>query len=105
MWQLRCFKHESTIPKKEFFLKFLPIPWFIIGFIMTSGFNTMNVVNERVSSWMVNGAYLLMAMAGLGLNVELKTFKKLGQQAFITVIIGSILLAILGYFTTVLFLG
>ena len=38
-----------------------------------------------------------MAMAGLGLNVEFKTFRKLGSKAFVAGLIGSVCLSVLGY--------
>ncbi|MBR7795192.1 YeiH family protein [Virgibacillus sp. AGTR] len=81
------------------------IPWFIIGFIAMSGFNTLGIVSEEVAGVIVNIAYLLiaMAMAGLGLNVDIKTFRKLGMKSFAAGIIGSVILAVLGYTLVVLF--
>lgn len=75
------------------------VPWFILGFLAMSGFNTLGIVSETVANMMVDLAYLLiaMAMAGLGLNVELKSFKQHGLQAFGAALIGSILLSGLGY--------
>ncbi|RHW40341.1 YeiH family protein [Neobacillus notoginsengisoli] len=76
------------------------VPWFILGFIAMSGFNTLGVVSEAVAGHIVTVAYLLiaMAMAALGLNVEIKTFRKLGMKAFAAGLAGSILLSIFGYF-------
>ncbi|MNY83531.1 hypothetical protein D3C86_2263720 [compost metagenome] len=50
-------------------------------------------------------AYLLiaMAMAGLGLNVDLVTFRKLGMKSFVAGFIGSVLLSVLGYVLIFLF--
>lgn len=81
------------------------IPWFILGFIAMSGFNTLGIVSETVANAIVNIAYLLiaMAMAGLGLSVEIKTFRKLGMKAFAAGFIGSVLLSILGYFLVIIF--
>lgn len=75
------------------------IPWFILGFIAMSGFNTLGIVSETVASNIVTIAYLLiaMAMAGLGLGVEVRTFRKLGMKAFVAGFIGSVLLSVLGY--------
>ena len=42
-------------------------------------------------------------MAGLGLNVEIKTFKKLGGKAFGVGLVGSVCLSVLGYLLVVLF--
>jgi uncharacterized membrane protein YadS len=64
-----------------------------------SGFNTLGIVSDAVAANMVNLAYLLigMAMAGLGLNVDLITFRKFGLKSFAAGLIGSLLLSIVGY--------
>lgn len=81
------------------------IPWFIFGFLAMSAFNTLGIVSQEVASFIVTIAYLLlgMAMAGLGLSVEIVTFRKLGMKAFIAGLIGSVLLSILGYVLVVMF--
>lgn len=81
------------------------VPWFILGFLAMSGFNTLGIVSETVASYIVSIAYLLigMAMAGLGLGVEIKTFRRLGMKAFAAGLIGSVLLSILGYYFVFLF--
>ena len=55
--------------------------------------------SEVVAGYIVVLAYMLiaMAMAGLGLNVEFKTFRKLGSKAFVAGLIGSVCLSVLGY--------
>ncbi|WP_409272708.1 YeiH family protein [Neobacillus sp. SCS-31] len=75
------------------------IPWFILGFLAMSGFNTLGIVSETVAGYIVTAAYLLiaMAMAALGMNVEIKTFRKLGMKAFAAGLAGSVLLAVFGY--------
>lgn len=106
IWKLGGFKNETTQSKREFLLQSLSIPWFIVGFLMMSGLNTLGVVNEQMTSWMVNAAYILMAMAmaGMGLNVELKSFKKLGKQALFGTLIGSVLLSVLVFGIIVFFM-
>lgn len=86
--------------------KSIPIPWFIFGFILMSGVNTLNMIALEWTNQIIVIAYLLiaMAMAGLGLNVDLVTFRRLGIKAFIAGLIGSVLLAGLG-FVLVHFLG
>ncbi len=81
------------------------IPWFILGFLAMSGFNTLGIVSESVANTIVTVAYLLiaMAMAGLGLNVDLKTFRRLGMKSFAAGMVGSVLLVILGYSLVMLF--
>jgi uncharacterized integral membrane protein (TIGR00698 family) len=91
--------------KNEKKLSLSIVPWFILGFIAMSGFNTLGIVSETVANYIVTIAYLLigMAMAGLGLGVEMRTFRKLGMKAFAAGFIGSVLLSILGYFLVYFF--
>lgn len=81
------------------------IPWFILGFLVMSGINSLGIVPPAVAQTFVNCAYILiaMAMAGLGLNVEIKTFKQLGIKAFIAGLIGSVCLSVVGYILVVVF--
>jgi len=78
----------------------LPIPWFILGFLVVSGLNTLGIFSDAISQLMVTISYLLigMAMAGLGLNVDFVVFKKFGGKSFLAGLVGSILLSLLGYF-------
>lgn len=76
----------------------LPIPWFIFGFLLMSFINTIGVVPDSLVSLLTNVAYVFMgmAMAGLGINVEIRAFKQKGKNSFIASFIGSILLSGLG---------
>lgn len=80
-------------------------PWFILGFLAMSGFNTLGIVPEYVANGIVSIAYILIAMAmgGLGLNVEVKTFRKLGMKGFAAGVVGSIFLAVFGYALVMIF--
>ncbi|PKG23984.1 putative sulfate exporter family transporter [Niallia nealsonii] len=71
---------------------FAAIPWFIIGFILMSGIHTLGIIPEQAAEFIVTIAYILigMAMAGLGLNVDIKYFKKQGIILFIAEFIGSV---------------
>ncbi|WP_071461487.1 YeiH family protein [Bacillus massilinigeriensis] len=75
------------------------IPWFILGFLAMSGFNTLGIVSAETAEHIVSLAYLLlgMAMAGLGLNVDFKVFRKWGLRPFAAGIAGSVCLSVLGY--------
>ncbi|MGQ0514150.1 putative sulfate exporter family transporter, partial [Bacillus sp. D-CC] len=77
----------------------LPIPWFIFGFLAMSAVHSLGIIPEVFAGYIVVIAYMLiaMAMAGLGLNVEFKTFRKLGSKAFVAGLIGSVCLSVLGY--------
>lgn len=89
-------KKDRNKSKKVLFAIF---PWFILGFLIMSGINTLGIVSQSFTTALVNLAYLFigMAMAGLGLHVDIKTFKKLGIKPFVAGLIGSVLLSILGY--------
>lgn len=90
--------------KKTFSLSI--IPWFILGFLAMSAINSLGIIPANVAQALVNIAYILiaMAMAGLGLNVEIKTFKELGVKAFVAGLIGSVCLSILGYILVIFLL-
>jgi uncharacterized integral membrane protein (TIGR00698 family) len=83
----------------------LPIPWFIFGFLALSGIHTLGIIPEAAAEHIVTFAYLFigMAMAGLGLNVDLLSFKKYGIKSFAAGFVGSILLSILGYILVLAF--
>ncbi|OXB98970.1 hypothetical protein CGQ22_10405 [Bacillus sp. M13(2017)] len=90
-------KSEGSKEKRSW--RDLPIPWFIFGFLAMSAVHSLGIIPEVVAGYIVVIAYMLiaMAMAGLGLNVEFKTFRKLGSKAFVAGLIGSICLSVLGY--------
>ncbi len=85
--------------KEAFSWRAIPIPWFIFGFLAVSAVNSIGIVSVTVANQVVEIAYMLlaMAMAGLGLNVDILTFKRLGLKSFGAGLIGSILLSVLGY--------
>jgi len=76
----------------------VPVPWFIVGFLAAAALNTMGIVPQPAAAAAVQGAYLLiaMAMAGLGLNVNLAVFRRHGLRASAAVLLGSVLLSLLG---------
>ncbi|AIQ58518.1 YeiH family protein [Paenibacillus borealis] len=78
--------------------KKLPVPWFIAGFLLMSGINTLGVIPQQLASDMITLAYLLlaMAMAGLGLGIDLKTFSSMGRKPVIAGFIGSVFMSLLG---------
>ncbi|WP_191560160.1 YeiH family protein [Metabacillus idriensis] len=77
----------------------LPFPWFILGFLFVSGIHSISIVSDEAAALIVSFSYLLigMAMAGLGLSVNILTFKNLGKKPLIAGLIGSVLLSFVGY--------
>ncbi len=82
-----------------FSIKRLPIPWFIFGFLAMALVNTASFLPDTLVDVLVSLSYILlgMAMAGLGLNATLSIFKKSGKSLFYAVLLGSLLVALLGY--------
>lgn len=77
----------------------LPIPWFIVGFLFMSFIHTLGIFSSSFASNVVTIAYVLigMAMAGLGINIQIKVIKQKGKLSIIASLVGSVLLAVLGY--------
>lgn len=77
----------------------LPVPWFILGFLVMSGINTLGIIPAGITADMIVLAYLLlgMAMAGMGLGVDMATFSRMGKKPLLAGFIGSVLLSLLGF--------
>lgn len=92
-------KERSTVIGKKFSWKSIQIPWFIFGFLLMSAIYSSGAVPEPLAEKLVMLSYILMAMsmAGLGLNIDLATFRKYGGKPFIAGLVGSIFLTCLGY--------
>ncbi|MFD3259190.1 YeiH family protein [Paenibacillus lentus] len=101
MWMNRKKRTGPRISRK----RSIQIPWFILGFLLMSGVNTLGIIPERATGMIVAAAYLLIAvaMAGLGLGVDLAVFRRLGIRPFWAGLIGSIALSLLGYGNLYLF--
>ncbi|MDL4842698.1 putative sulfate exporter family transporter [Aquibacillus sp. LR5S19] len=79
-------------------VKNLPVPWFVIGFLVMSIINSTGIVPKGITDLLISVSilFLSMAMAGLGLSINFKDFKKVGMKAVIVGVLGSILLALFG---------
>ncbi|WP_019241174.1 MULTISPECIES: YeiH family protein [Bacillus] len=86
----------SSNEKKS--LKNLPIPWFIFGFLAMSVVNTLNIFPQSFTNALIPiSSYLLaMAMAGLGLGINLSDFKKAGLKPAIQGVLGTVLVCGIG---------
>ncbi|NOU97264.1 putative sulfate exporter family transporter [Paenibacillus sp. LMG 31456] len=104
IWANRLESKESGVTHKTSW-RAIPVPWFILGFLVMSGVNTLGIFSVGVTNQVITAAYLLiaMAMAGLGLNVDLVSFRRLGMKPFAAGLAGSVLLSGLGYLLVVLF--
>ncbi len=72
----------------------LPIPWFIVGFLVMSCINTLGFIPDAIINiLLIISVYCLsMAMAGLGLSINFNDFKKVGIKPIIVAILGFIAL-------------
>lgn len=93
---------QKPEPKKEGAVQIsnrLPVPWFIFGFLAMGAIHTLGIAPAAVIPPLVNVAGLLMAMAmaGIGLNVDIASFRRLGARTLAGGFIGSVLLSLLGF--------
>ncbi|WP_202081142.1 YeiH family protein [Caldalkalibacillus salinus] len=78
--------------------KNLPIPWFVIGFLLLSMINTLGVVPIGLTHFLIalSVLFLSMAMAGLGLSIHVREFKQIGLRTVSYGVLGYASLVILG---------
>jgi uncharacterized integral membrane protein (TIGR00698 family) len=79
-------------------LRNLPVPWFIFGFLAMSLVNTTGLLPSSVIHFLIAASVFLMsiAMAGLGLSINMTDFKKVGRNTIVMAIVGFVALTILG---------
>lgn len=75
----------------------LPIPWFMLGFIISSIIGTFVPLPSILLEGLVQAAYIFlgMAMAALGMSVNFRVIAKRGKGVFLASFISSIILLIL----------
>lgn len=99
LWDARKTRGTQPDASQGFRWRELPIPWFIVGFLAMSGVNTLGILPAGLTAALLVIAYMLlgMAMAGLGLGVDIATFRRLGKRPFYAGLLGSLVLALLGF--------
>ncbi len=62
----------------------LPIPWFVIGFLVLMGFNSLNIFPEDIKATVIGGNKFLLtiALAAMGLETSFLKMRKLGIKPF-----------------------
>lgn len=88
-WWARRHPQPGDGPRK------VPIPWFMLGFLVASVAGTYLPFVARFTDILVKAAYLVlgMAMAALGMNVDFKAIASRGRMAVLASFLASILLA------------
>jgi len=70
-------------------------PWFLFGYFLMAGLNTQGYFSEAgVKAFNTAGRFfILLGLAGIGLNTVFASFKKVGFKPLIIGLIGSIIVA------------
>jgi uncharacterized integral membrane protein (TIGR00698 family) len=73
------------------------VPWFIVGFLLLAGLRSAGVIAPAVSAPLktVSSWLTVVAMAALGLGVDLKAMRKVGRPVVLTVSASLVLLIVL----------
>lgn len=76
----------------------IAIPWFILGFFALSFLNTSGLIPQELTAAMLQASTLLLtvAMAGMGLSVDLTQFKRMGLKSLSIGLTGSIIISAAG---------
>lgn len=66
------------------------VPGFLIGFLLLGAVNSVDLIPPSLSTWLHTGSVLLTAaaMAGIGLQVDLRALRRTGSQSAILAAIG-----------------
>lgn len=90
-WYQKGQKSKDTNTTKK-----IPLPWFMLGFILASIVGTFSSLPATFIAFLVKLAYLIlgMAMAALGMSVNFKVFLTSGKKAVLACLISSTLLLV-----------
>jgi uncharacterized integral membrane protein (TIGR00698 family) len=82
------------------------VPWFIIGFLIVLGIRSVGLIPQSVAPVITSVAALLttIAMAALGLGVDVRVVARTGPRITVAVTISLIILAVMSY-ATILVMG
>ncbi|WYP26770.1 putative sulfate exporter family transporter [Alkalihalobacillus sp. FSL W8-0930] len=76
-----------------------PIPWFLFGFVAMSVVNTLGILPSSIIDSCIFLSYLLlaMAMAGLGLKMDVTILRKQGGKVLLAGFMGTMILVLAGF--------
>lgn len=83
VFTLKAGRQAQATESKRFRLKHVPLPWFIFGFLAVGAFNSFGwLPKDRVGFLIQASTFLMvMAMAAMGLQVDLKVIRQTGVKA------------------------
>lgn len=81
-------------------------PWFVLGFLGMAMVRTTGILPAAVISFLKETAdfLILIAVAGIGLGLDLKAMKKLGFKAFYTGLFASTVMGLVSFFLVTRFI-
>jgi len=77
----------------------LSIPWFLIGFLGMSCLRTIGLITDELASILlqISTLFLTIAMAGMGLSVEMVMFRRMGLKSLFIGLLGSLAISIVSF--------
>jgi uncharacterized membrane protein YadS len=71
-------------------------PWFLFGFFVLAGLNSAGLLDGAIAGWMGRAGklFMLIGMAGVGLNTNLGSFRAIGLRPLLVGLIGSVVVAV-----------
>ncbi|MCA1031236.1 putative sulfate exporter family transporter [Bacillus timonensis] len=87
------FLKKEGISKRETIIK--AFPWFIVGFVAMSIVNSFGFISVPVQTVLIDIAkyFILMVMAGVGLQVDIRQLFKLGYKPLLIGLIASVIVS------------
>jgi uncharacterized integral membrane protein (TIGR00698 family) len=96
LWMARQDTNDTTSSTTIFEKIRAAFPWFIVGFILMSIFNSLGLFNSSLKEEMVTLSkfLILMVMVGVGIQIELKKLVSVGPKPLLTGLFASICVSI-----------
>lgn len=75
-----------------------PLPWFLVGFLALAALRTGGMIPDPIAGQLasVSGVLTLVAMAGLGLGVDLRELRRAGPRVSLAAALAMLMLVTLG---------
>jgi len=80
---MRAEKQSEQKEQHHFDWKKLPVPWFVLGFLIVGGLNSLGLFPKNIANVILQLSvfFLVVAMAAMGLMVDLNVIRKTGLRA------------------------
>ncbi|HEX2909456.1 MAG TPA: putative sulfate exporter family transporter [Chloroflexia bacterium] len=100
-------KAEKAAGAKRLGWKQVPIPWFVFGFLAVGVINSLGWLSKDLSNLILQASVFLMvmAMAGMGLQVDLAVVRRMGLKALGVGLLAFALFVTVGFTLTFILTG